>query len=446
MSSHAARYLQNESQVEQSSALAVLLKLTAADPSLSDEDRAQVESAIAKTEHSTKTLLSVYRERLKKAHLAYPEPKRTFLSAITDYEKHKASIREKCKEEIAVGGDIAAKARDKLMLGDGTLHEPIVEEMGSFFALNPATGDKYEEPLAYPHEVEWEHFSKYVKRNPYTKTLDLHRTLMKFMEMGKKKGLTRKQLMELNKLLLFHEKPENYTSVSLSEDPFRVFEVILGLIDYTSHLAQLRVALKKVSRRPEECIQGVIYCYATIVNELLQVQTPDSTDEQNENLSQKEAARAIKYFVTPEMWNEVLLYKEMYKNQNDGTPCPLHKLFDFINSTEGAHPNLKPKVVMTMAQNVQVDLFLTEQSRHHSWQLGDPNPNIDDEGDEDDDDEGEEGPAPEVFVTEAGVPYENWPPGAGHGYYGPPESTVYGGGYPSSGAPATGTYSAHMVE
>ena len=153
MSSHAARYLQNESQVEQSSALAVLLKLTAADPSLSDEDRAQVESAIAKTEHSTKTLLSVYRERLKKTHLAYPEPKRTFLSAITDYEKHKASIREKCKEEIAVGGDIAAKARDKLMLGDGTLHEPIVEEMGSFFALNPATGDKYEEPLAYPHEV-----------------------------------------------------------------------------------------------------------------------------------------------------------------------------------------------------------------------------------------------------------------------------------------------------
>lgn len=446
MSSHAARYLQNESQVEQSSALAILLKLSAADTSLNDEDRAQVEAAIAKTEHSTKTLLHTYRERLKKTHLAYPEPKRTFLSAITDYEKHKASIREKCKEEIALGGDSANLARDKLMMGDGTLHEPIVEEKGAFFALNPTTGDRYEEPLAYPHEIEWEHFSKYVKRNPYTRTLDLHRTLMKFMEIGKKKGLTRQQLMELNKLLLFHEKPENYTSVSLSEDPFRVFEVILGLIDYTSHLAQLRVALKKVSRRPEECIQSVVYCYASIVNELLQVQTPDSTDKQNEDLSQKEAARAIKHFVTPEMWNEVVLFKEMYKNQNDLSSAPLSVIFDFINATENAHPNMRPKVTMNMAHNIQVDLFLTEQSRHHSWQLGDPNPGAcdgDDGDDEDDQDDDET--EQEALMTEAGAAYENWPPGSGHSTLGLTEPSTYGGGYPSGGAPAMGAYSAAMA-
>ena len=438
MTSHAARYLRNESQVEQSSALAVLLKLTALDPSLSEEDKAQVDSAIAKTEHSSKTLLSTYRERLKKTHSAYPEPKKTFLDAITDYEKYKNGVRETIKREIEAEGEEGARARDRhYLLGDGTLHEPIVEEMGAFYALNPATGDKYPDPIAYPHEVEWAHFAKYVKRNPYTKTLDLHRTLMKFMEVGEKKGLTRKQLMEVNKLLLFHEKPENWTSVSLSEDPYRVFEVILGLIDYTSHLQQLRVALKKVSRRPEECIQSVIYCYANIVNELLQVQTPDSTEEQNENLSQKEAARAIKHFVTPEMWQEVILFKEMYKTQHDLNTAPLSVIFDFINDTESSHPNMRPKVTMAMSHNIQVDLFLTEQSRHHSWQLGDPNPQVeteDDEEDTEDEDQAEEG----VYITDSGN-YENWPPGSGHGL--PP----YGGGYQSSGAPADGSHSVHMA-
>lgn len=442
MTSHAARYLQNESQVEQQSALAVLLKFAKADPSLSEEDKAQVDSAIARTEHSTKTLLSTYRERLKKTHSAYPEPKKTFLDAITDYEKYKNNVRETIKREMEAEGDEGARARDRhYLLGDGTLHEPIVEEMGAFYALNPETGDKYPDPIAYPHEVEWVHFAKYVKRNPYTKTLDLHRTLMKFMEIGKKKGLTRKQLMEVNKLLLFHEKPENYTSVSLSEDPFRVFEVILGLIDYTSHLQQLRVALKKVARRPEECVQSVVYCYANIVNELLQVQTPDSTDEQNEELSQREAGRAIKHFVTPEMWNEVVLFKEMYKTQHDLEAAPLTAIFDFINDTESSHPNMRPKVTMAMSHNIQVDLFLTDQSRHHSWQLGDPNPQV--ETDEDDDDldgvaQGVEG----VYIADIGPGYENWPPGAGHGLSAP---SSYGGGYPAAGAPADGSYSVHMA-
>ena len=439
MTSHAARYLQNESQVEQSSALAVLLKLTAADPHLSEEDKAQVESAIAKTEHSTKTLLSTYRERLKKTHSAYPEPRKTFLDAITDYEKYKNSVRETIRAEIEAEGEEGARARDRhYLLGDGTLHEPIVEEMGAFYALNPATGDKYPDPIAYPHEIEWAHFAKYVKRNPYTKTLDLHRTLMKFMEVGKKKGLTRKQLMEVNKLLLFHEKPENWTSVSLSEDPFRVFEVILGLIDYTSHLQQLRVALKKVSRRPEECIQSVIYCYANIVNELLQVQTPDSTEDQNESLSQKEAARAIQHFVTPEMWNEVKLFKEMYKTQHDLNTAPLSAIFDFINDTESSYPNMRPKVTMTMSHNIQVDLFLTEQSRHHSWQLGDPNPQVDsgeEDGEQEEEDQVEEG----VYLAESEPGYENWPPGSGHGL------PSYGGGYPSSGSLAEGSHSVHMA-
>ena len=445
MSSLAARYIRSQAQNEESSALALLLRRQADDPDLSTEEKDQLELALTKTQHSAKSLVSTYREKLKKTHLEFKDPRQTYAEAIEAYEVSKVAYRAAMKARIAQGGEEAARARDELLMGEASLHEPTVEEEGAYYAFDPATGSKAKEPLAYPHEIEWAHFSKYVKRNPFSKTVDLHRTLMEFMTVGKKKGLTRKKLMELIKLLLFHERPENYTSVSMCEDPYRVFEVTLGLIDYTTHLAKLRVALKKVARRPEESVNTAVWQYASIVQELLQVQTPDSTEQQNEDLANKEAARAIKNFVTPEMWHEVCLFKKMYIQQNGNEACPLQELFDFINDSEDTEPKMRPKTTLTMSANIQVDLFLTEQSRHHTWQLGDTNPSVDTD---DGDDEEEEEDGEVCFATEAETPYSNWPPGAGHGVASanyenwPPHL----GGYPGSGASAAGGHTSSPTQ
>ena len=440
MTSHAARYIRSQAQNEESSALAVLLRIQAEDPDLSSEDKEQLELALSKTQHSAKSLMGTYREKLKKTYLEFKDPQQTYAEAIEAYEVAKVAHRLAIKARLSQGGDIAAQARDELLMGEASLHEPTVEEKGAYYAFDPATGTKGTEPLVYPHEIEWAHFTKYVKRNPFSKTVDLHRTLMKFMEVGKQKGLTRQNLMELIKLMLFHERPENYTSVSMCEDPYRVFEVTLGLIDYASHLSKLRVALKKVARRPEECVHTAVWQYSSIVQELLQVQTPDSTEAQNEELANKEAARAIKNFVTPEMWHEVGLFKRIYTQQHGNETCPLQELFDFINTTEDEDPKMRPKTTLTMSSNVQVDLFLTEQSRHHTWQLGDTNPKTDTE---DEGDESGDGDEEECFLSEGEPSYGNWPPGSGHGAAAASYSNwpPYGSGYPGSGAPAMGGYS-----
>ena len=413
MSSFAATYLQNQVQREESSAVSILLKRFLKDPNISVEEKEQIEVALGKSEHSVKNLVNVYREKLKRAHLEYPEPKQSFSDAIEEYEMFKAERRDALKTRLQGSGDDAELAKNELLLGEATLHEPTVETKGAFYAFDPATGKRKKEPLAYPLEIEWSQFEKYVKKNPYTKTLNLHGTLMKFLEIGKEKGLTRKQLMELIKLLLFHERPENYTSVSQSEDPFRVFEVTLGLIDYNTHLAKLRVALKKVERRPEECVKSVMGAYSNIVQELLQVQCPDSTETQNEDLADKEALRAIKHFITPDMNKEVQIFKEMYKNMNNQKPAPLQEIFDFIQDCEDRKPEIRPKTVLTMGANVTIDLFLTDQSRHHTWDLGLPDPDTEGESEwEEDLDDGAE----MAFVSETNEPsYSNWPGGAGQG-------------------------------
>ena len=110
MSSLAARYIRSQAQNEESSALALLLRRQADDPDLSTEEKDQLELALTKTQHSAKSLVSTYREKLKKTHLEFKDPRQTYAEAIEAYEVSKVAYRAAMKARIAQGGEEAARA------------------------------------------------------------------------------------------------------------------------------------------------------------------------------------------------------------------------------------------------------------------------------------------------------------------------------------------------
>ena len=368
--------MQNDSSKDQQKAIIEVLKVLADQAAFSDK-KEELDKLRTLVDHNNKALVEIYQKQLRDMWQNYKDPDMDYDQVVADYERVRIGFRDvEQRRKENQGTPIEDYKDDKsgeYIRSLRDFHELIINKEDAYYPICPGTGLVKTEPIKYFKILEWKNFeSKVLMKNPYTKSLDLHRTLKKIMEEGKRRGLTTQQVMDLIRMLLKIEIPSLWNSVVYVNDPRDFFDIVMNSVDYPGHLGRLRNALKSIQRKPDESVNAAIRAYGSIVQELLQIQIPEQEDDTNRKQAAAQQIAAIKYFVSTEVNNEIKIYKELYYKKHK-EKVGLEDLLKFVAELE-MNPHLRPKSTQSLASNnIKIDLYLTSQGgAYKSFQLGTP--------------------------------------------------------------------------
>ena len=420
--SFADQYLNKEKVSDNTEAVIELLDIVSNRESkfnLTEAQLANVKSLKAKCSFQVKPLTEIYRERLWNAWKAYEDPSMTLMTAITTHEQNKISDIQ-AREKTVKDGDKGAAATSSVPPRD--FHETIVEINNAQYIIDPKTGVNHPKPLLYSKKLEWIDFMDEVHLNPYSGTVDLYKSILNLMTECARVGCDRDQLCKIYKEFVFHHMQESYNSLSYENDAETIFDILMGMLDISSHLTKMKECLRMIKRRPHEGIQKPIRAYQSLITEVLSIQSPSSTEKENREQAMKEACKAVKFFTTKAVWTELQRWKEKFKHKNNRFAM-LSEIIDFTNDCE-SKPGNKPSSTLTLDnQEVRIDLFLSDTQHTWSCQFGQEQY---EEYDEEDDDEYDEEDLEEVHTSELsdmGPRYANLP-STPHSLYGNEAPTV----------------------
>ena len=366
----AEKYMRNEKAQDEADAVLLMLRILSKDPArfdLSSEERAEVEKATSSVEYQNKALVTIYRERLGKLWEDYIVPLWDMRRVRGEYEKAKIRVAQAAQNDAA--DQPVEVTREQTFLAARLFEDTIALQDGAKFRLNPATGWPMKDPIQYDSPIEWVTFSKEVHWNPYTKQVDLHRTLGNLLTRCQKVGCNRQQCTEVLKLMVENHFPTYYNALSYTDDPNTVWELILGMLDYSAHLTKVKTWMKSIKRRLGQGVNEPVQEYTNLIREILNIQSPYATDEENREVALKEAAKSIKHFVTKACWAQVKALKERYF-QKHRQHMTLEELFNFVTFCEN-EPGMKPTSVLSLDnQEVKIDLFISDTHQTWTWQFG----------------------------------------------------------------------------
>ena len=408
MSKYADSYIRREKTNDNSEALLEMMEMIREAKIVPDEKKDRFEELLVKCQYQTKPLIETYKARLWKHWQEYVGPTQTKLEAIAEYESTK--IQEFDGKESAAQKKVNTDGEVKYIASTRDLSQVTIKMNRAEYCLDPVTGKLRTQPLQYAEDIVWEDFSNNCHKNPFSKTVDLYKTIMNLMQECQRVGCTREQFTYVLKLMVYHEFPESYQVMSYEEDAECVFDMVIGLLDFAAHLTRMRECMKKISRKPEHGIQTPVRAFQSLVMELLSVQLPDSSETDNRKESAKQACKSIKYFVTRKAWHEIEQFKELFREKN-GRFATLTEIFGFVNWLE-SDPDMRPSHTLSLEkqENLKIDLFMNDTQQNWAWQFGSQShqtaANSDDDfdsqtGDENDDDQ-------EVFLSEQPL-YANHP-------------------------------------
>ena len=417
--SFADQYLRQEKVTDNTEALIKILELlSTSEAKIGDIPKQELEDlkkSKTRCEYQVKPLIEVYREKAWQAWKDFSEPTIDLAQAISDHESSKidGSEAQKKREEERKDkeGSTYIPPRD--------FHDNIIEIENAVYLIDPITGKVQDKPLKYSKQIEWADFANKVHLNPYSHTVDLYKTMLNLMEEAGRVGCTRDQLCEIYKLFVFNHMQESYNSLAYEKDSEMIFDILMGLLDVTSHLTRLKACLKDIKRKPQEGIAKPVRAYQSIINEVLSLQSPNATEKENREQAEKEASKAVRYFTTKAVWAEVQKYKELFRNKNHRY-ASLTELFGFVNDLE-CQPGYKPVSTLSLDnQEVKIDLFLTDTQQNWTCDFTQPDyeEDLDDYAYEVDEDwDGEE-----IHTNETMPEYQNL--SVGGSYTAPTTSTV----------------------
>ena len=368
----AEKYMRNEKSQDSADATLLLLNLMSVDSDrfkLSKEEKEKVEKAIDSVKYQNKALVQIYRERLGKKWEEYPTPEWDMLKVRGDYERAKILVADAAKNTAAEQKEEITP--EQRYLASRLFEDIVVTQDGAKYRIDHRTGhpDK-SRPIQYDAVIEWVAFSKEVHSNPYTKHVDLHRTLGNLIDECKRVGCNRTQLVKVLKLMVENHFPTHYNALSYATDNSTIWELILGMLDYSDHLTKVKSWMKSIKRKVGEGVNKPVQEYQSLIREILNIQSPYATDDENREMAVKESAKAIKHFVTKACWSEVQAYKERHF-QKHRQHLTLEELFNFVTFCENEPGSYKPTSVLSLEnQEVRIDLFISETQQTWSWQFG----------------------------------------------------------------------------
>ena len=265
----ADEFLRKEKTQDNAEAVYEVLSILTAGSStlkLSPEKVAVLEVLKKRCNYQNKPLLEIYRERMMKAWREYPEPEFDMKRALSRHENAKILANKAAAKEGREKTEAEAKlSAETLFLSTRTFDETIFTQEGAKYRIDYKTGDADDNPIKFSEKIEWSTFRDEVHINPFSQTVDLYRSLMNIMKEGKRVGCDREQLCKIYKLFIFHHFKESHNALSYEEDPTVIWEILIGILDFSSHLTKLRESMRLIKRKPNEGIQKAVRAYASLI-------------------------------------------------------------------------------------------------------------------------------------------------------------------------------------
>ena len=247
---------------------------------------------------STKEPSEFWLDKLDARHSAF-KPAKVLLSSIV------AKYQKKNRERIAAN------------LEPFPPEDSFIFENGAYYEIDTTNGKKVEQPLIFADPVSLEIFRKNgdIKRSPYSKVLDLPRTLMLIMDHAQRIGFTRQMLSQIFQMLVTEELPEHADEINIADSPAEVWDCILSLINFSAEKDKVVAAMKKIVRPPGQKLSKSTQAYKTLCKELLRMEYCNLTEEQIKEKAEFSTKKIIKHLVEKDMYTQLQKYVHLRRTK-----------------------------------------------------------------------------------------------------------------------------------
>ena len=315
---------------------------------------------------SSKSVVEIYRTRLKEVWVAYREPTERKAQCQTAYNKWVKeqriafrSAKETRNEEATEERKEKAK-EDEAQFIDNLL-EPVKEEGDICYGLDLRTMTiDYKKPLQYTGQIKLELINDCVMISPLSKIVDINKTLRKILIKGAEYGWTREHIATLLKLFTKEYLSVNYTCLAYLEDPTEIWEAVSNLIDFSSAESTILQAMKGLVRKKNHGIVTVVGAFKSLAFDLHEIKSPYSTKDDCLKEADKDAVKICKWFIEPNLHALLKGITDKIKYE-DKRKVNLAEYVDLVNKYEmSSQYRLKSDKTLDRFDISQVSIFLCD--------------------------------------------------------------------------------------
>ena len=315
---------------------------------------------------SSKSVVEIYRTRLKEVWVAYKEPTERKAQCQTAYNKWVKDQRTAFRAARETRDEEATEERKEKAKEDESefvdnLLEPVKEEGDICYGLDLRTMTiDYKKPLQYTGQIKLELINDCVMISPLSKIVDINKTLRKILIKGAEYGWTREQIATLLKLFTKEFLSVNYTCLAYLEDPTEIWEAVSNLIDFSSAESTILQAMKGLVRKKNHGIVTVVGAFKSLAFDLHEIKSPYSTKDDCLKEADKDAVKICKWFIEPNLHALLKGITDKIKYE-DKRKVNLAEYVDLVNKYEmSSQYRLKSDKTLDRFDISQVSIFLCD--------------------------------------------------------------------------------------
>ena len=159
--------------------------------------------------------------------------------------------------------------------------------------------------------IKLDRFPNHIAESPQTRVLNILQTTENFLTQGEAIGLWNEQLAQMFQLLIKEKLPSKYKSISKLQDPARVFETVIDMVNHYRRPNNILQLIRAVRREVGDPIAKPVNKTKALLIKFYSVERPNQTFTQNESDAEKEAKRSIKHFVEKGTWDQVKTFIDL---------------------------------------------------------------------------------------------------------------------------------------
>ena len=176
----------------------------------------------------------------------------------------------------------------------------IIKNNDGWFGWIPESQEYTEKPLIFGGDLDYNKvFERKVIKYQVSGTINLHRTMQKFLENFISMGLTDEQICEILLELCKKHVPHQYSSLARhTHDAARLWLELASSLNNDVEESKVRKAISSVSRKVGEPINLALFDIKSLYDQLLDLTHPGLDPEDHDMKATKHACKCIEFLVS----------------------------------------------------------------------------------------------------------------------------------------------------
>ena len=328
-----------------------LLEALNNDPNLADATKKSLKGTTANLQISTESQYQILKTKLRTQWEGYTAPTKTVNTHISEFNKY-------FLDKIPALPQQAGQQQPQNQLCLPPVTESYHQVGFAFYAVKPEDLSVDQAPLINPLTPTLDHFINCIIKLPGSESVNLYESLTRLLSAAAPLGYSRESLSTVFKILAQKHFPEIFSLVEAEQDPGKVFDIMLGSVDFPRLGLAIKTAINEIKRSPGDSLHNTIHLYKSLLIETYKLTCPNSTTLDIQNRAEEETKRGIKFFIEPQSAAELKNFNQAHRSKL-GSKATLDEILTFLSLLEQSS-DFSLQSEKTLRPNLQhVDLFNT---------------------------------------------------------------------------------------